>query len=418
MTEQELKNRLKNMTEEMPPETQRAFMTASLHQKEEKKVKKKLSAGLILAFALIVLTMGAALAASDWDIARLLDIWQPRQEVENDPTQEFTYEMEWSQGNTDLVTFELLQAYHDGASVYSVVRATPKEKDILLLGNPQMTQKHERVFWEAGAAGYDAQGRFFYHEKQARNILMKDLGPDFADSKQTLGEYMNANGKTRIVFAFGVLFTLKDPDQPAPSLGQVTYDWVLQADGSLLILRSDAFSEGTEEVVCNEYCYVETVLGSRPSHGYREDEFTLGRDLAELAFSVKTNQWQNMVRVDGPFIIPGLEGYQADWVTLTVSPFGLNAAVSWRFPAEEYLEEPKAEDIQIISGVKLAVDDAHETDRTNSSVTFDLTSEWASTHRNCYGLQKTHFSDLTSLPESVDLVYGDQRVTVKLSQTE
>ena len=81
-------------------------------------------------------------------------------------------------------------------------------------------------------------------------------------------------------------------------------------------------------------------------------------------------------------------------------------------------EEPKAEDIQIISGVKLAVDDAHETDRTNSSITFDRTSEWASTHRNCYGLQKTHFSDLTVLPESVDLVYGDQRVTVKLSQTE
>ena len=78
MTEQELRERLNRMTGEIPAETHRAFLSAACPGKEATIVKKKISAGLVFALVLILVTV-AAIAAGDcynWDYMhpkRLLD---------------------------------------------------------------------------------------------------------------------------------------------------------------------------------------------------------------------------------------------------------------------------------------------------------------------------------------------------------
>ena len=62
MTEQELRERLNRMTGEIPAETHRAFLSAACPGKEARIVKRKISAGLVFALVLILVTV-AAIAA-------------------------------------------------------------------------------------------------------------------------------------------------------------------------------------------------------------------------------------------------------------------------------------------------------------------------------------------------------------------
>ena len=70
MTEQELRNRLEQMTHSIPEETHRAFVTAAVPGKEEIIMKKKISFGMVFAIVLIVLTLTACAAGiiynQDW----------------------------------------------------------------------------------------------------------------------------------------------------------------------------------------------------------------------------------------------------------------------------------------------------------------------------------------------------------------
>ena len=60
MTEQELRDRLKSLTgSEIPAETHRAFLSAVSPGKETKTMKKKISAGLVFALVLILVTVAA-----------------------------------------------------------------------------------------------------------------------------------------------------------------------------------------------------------------------------------------------------------------------------------------------------------------------------------------------------------------------
>ena len=62
MTEQELREKLNRMTGEIPTETHRAFLSAALSGKEEKTVKRKITASLILAVLLGLAVIGTAYA--------------------------------------------------------------------------------------------------------------------------------------------------------------------------------------------------------------------------------------------------------------------------------------------------------------------------------------------------------------------
>lgn len=81
MTEQELRERLNRMTGEIPAETHRAFLSAACPGKEAKIVKKKISAGLVFALVLILVTVAAIAAGIVYD----LKWWYGERTAETDP---------------------------------------------------------------------------------------------------------------------------------------------------------------------------------------------------------------------------------------------------------------------------------------------------------------------------------------------
>ena len=81
MTEQELRERLNRMTGEIPAETHRAFLSAACPGKEATIVKKKISAGLVFALVLILVTVAAIAAGIVYD----LKWWYGERTAETDP---------------------------------------------------------------------------------------------------------------------------------------------------------------------------------------------------------------------------------------------------------------------------------------------------------------------------------------------
>ena len=81
MTEQELRERLNRMTGEIPAETHRAFLSAACPGKEARIVKRKISAGLVFALVLILVTVAAIAAGIVYD----LKWWYGERTAETDP---------------------------------------------------------------------------------------------------------------------------------------------------------------------------------------------------------------------------------------------------------------------------------------------------------------------------------------------
>ena len=69
MTERELRDRLNSLAgTEIPAETHRAFLSAALPGKEEMKMKKKISAGLVFALILLLIAVAAIAAGIVYDM--------------------------------------------------------------------------------------------------------------------------------------------------------------------------------------------------------------------------------------------------------------------------------------------------------------------------------------------------------------
>lgn len=419
MTERELRDRLRAMAGEIPAEAHTAFLNASFSEKGEKKVRKKWTAGLIVAFALIVLSMGAALAASDWDIARLMDIWRPYEAAEEDPTRALFNTISF--GESKQVSFTVRQAYHDGHTLYSVTEAAPRDANTVLLGVPVMWDQ-TKLFQQSGVYGYDEKGKYWVNPDGERNLPMKALGPDFADSQQTLGEWMDAEGKNKIVYVFSTLVAAEEDHDPEQSFGSGSYDWALQRDGSLLIFRGRPCFAVGDTVTCGQYCFAEEAPRVHRQNGYRPEDFALNENLKIISFTVKANEAQNTLRKEGPFAFANQDRYRADWVLVSVSPFGLEVSVSWQFPAPECLDEPDSSDPRyeprLPANVGFRIDQQHATNRENTSYSADLSSDWGRTHRNCYGVQEARFPDLTSLPDILYLTCYGEEVAVRLTGEE
>ena len=415
MTENELKNRLRAMTGEIPAETHSAFLNASCYGKEEKKVRKKWTVGTIVAFALLILSMGTALAASEWDVARLMDIWRPYETVEEDPTRDFSGDH--ASGETELASFSVRQAYHDGKNVYAVLEVKPKDDETLVLGIPMETDQMA-LFLRTGVFDYDQKGEFWSQPEGERKLPMKALGPAFANSEQTLGEWMDAAGKTKIIYAFSTLSIKWDDYDPAQKFGFPSYDWALQEDGSLLIFRGESCVALRDSVTCTEHCFVENAPRSQREHGYIDEDFIMGQDLTTVSFTVRAHDARHALRVEGPFLFSGQEGYQADWVSVSVSPFGLEVSVSWQFPAPEYLgDSDLAEDHYLSDDMIIRIDSQHENNADNATYSADQFSTWGQTHRNCYGVQTVLFPDITDRPDTVYLICNGEELSVPLNWT-
>ena len=75
MTEQELRTRLNDLTDEIPAETHRAFLSAVSPGKEEIVMKKKISIGLII--AILVSLAAIAFAATEY-VQKIISISRVR----------------------------------------------------------------------------------------------------------------------------------------------------------------------------------------------------------------------------------------------------------------------------------------------------------------------------------------------------
>ena len=100
----------------------RVQATLAALPEEEPVVKRKMSVGLAIAFALLMMTMVAAVAANWWGIGDFL---------KNDNIEGMTQELGVT-AETEHATFTVTEHIYDGRGLYMVVAVRPKKANILL----------------------------------------------------------------------------------------------------------------------------------------------------------------------------------------------------------------------------------------------------------------------------------------------
>ena len=380
----------------VPPEFEQTVVHTlhSLQRKEEKNVKKKI--GFVLAFALLLIATGTAFAA-DWNLASLLDLWQPAPAATENPTLQFDtpgdVETEWA-------IFRVHQAYHNGHSVYAVVEAVPKDPDTMIFVMDYSGRQND-AYLENEV--YDQQRRF--QPENYTRLPMNLMGPDFADCSLTVGEYLRENGKKALYL--GYLSLTVDQPADADSLGSAGFDQITRKDGSALLLCRKPCDTEEKEIACHMDCF----LSDTP--GYFTWQMP-SVQTATLRMTVPNSPVQKKAVFEGPVSIKvEIDHWQGpisvDWVKASFGPFGADVYVSWHFDAPPASDEWYGVGVPAFCSFSLGEGYEAPFDPAEYSL-----SEWSPENPPCYGVQHASFPAVTELPQTVSLTCQTTTVAVTL----
>lgn len=234
MTEQELRERLNRMTGEIPAETHRAFLSAACPGKEARIVKRKISAGLVFALVLILVTVAAIAAGIVYD----LKWWYGERTAETDPefmrkmAENLVAEPEQQQTEDSLVDVKVREVswMPDEGKLVVSIQATAKD--------PEHFELHSRLALDVdGAYDPDFEPDMYDEECEghAEHWLWRENTDPEADERFRCGpvpQMMDDSSKHLLLFEGLQLAPLERPEL----FGYASMDELRTPEGEVLYL--------------------------------------------------------------------------------------------------------------------------------------------------------------------------------------
>ena len=234
MAEQELRERLNRMTGEIPAETHRAFLSAACPGKEARIVKRKISAGLVFALVLILVTVAAIAAGIVYD----LKWWYGERTAETDPefmlkmAENLVAEPEQQQTEDSLVDVKVREVswMPDEGKLVVSIQATAKD--------PEHFELHSRLALDVdGAYDPDFEPDMYDEECEghAEHWLWRENTDPEADERFRCGpvpQMMDDSSKRLLLFEGLQLAPLERPEL----FGYASMDELRTPEGEVLYL--------------------------------------------------------------------------------------------------------------------------------------------------------------------------------------
>ncbi len=256
---------------------------AQLQANEEEHPVKKLSTGLVIVLCILVIITAAVAAASQWGIFDFLSYRGQMNQVLPAAQQIVQTQVPQQSGATEYAAFTLREAIYDGEKSYLVLAATPLKENVMLVG-PDTDPE-------------DCIG---------------DLGPQFADSELCVADYAHQQGKDLLVRV-----NIADNATMQGLEGCVnSMDFVLEADGSLVLMIAGNQSTSAAELPIELLCYtIPLDESAAPAPA------TLSFTLANTQTTASVSSKQSAVFADC--------GVEVTSVVLTASPMNTYARIEF-----------------------------------------------------------------------------------------
>lgn len=267
---------------------------AQLQSNKEEQPVKKVSTGLIIAIAILLIAAIAIAATAQWGILDFFNLRRNGASVTPEAAQIIQKQVAQEGGATEYATFSLREGMFDGHDTYLVVAVKPASDTILLMG-PDLLPEDP----------------------------MSDLGPLFEGSSTTVADWAAQNGKEQLV-----QISILDQATRLGLEGVVSsLDYIMEEDGTLVFMSHGSHSYAEQlpiELVCHARLLSDLPEADGPESSVSSLSFTL-YTLSDKEESVSSTQ--SVLFADC--------GVEVTSVTLTASPLAIYTRIEFTVVDED-----------------------------------------------------------------------------------